>query len=169
MSDHDRSTDLARALKVLLGTAGAEAELDFGEIHQVATLAEAGVRSADAGLVLRFADGTTFRLTIRHPKEQMTMDDLEHAFIEGDRDVPQVRLADITEALMDVGSEIEVVMDEVAHTAYPTPEWLADRAAQLRQLQARQNELISTALGTVANIVPRPLLGTVAMPEDEQE
>ena len=97
------------------------------------------------------------------------MDDLEYAFMEGDLDVPQVRLADATEALMGVGSEIEAVMDEIAHTARPTPEWLADRAARLRQLQAQQNELISAALGTVADIVPRPLLGTVGMPEDARE
>ena len=97
------------------------------------------------------------------------MDDLEHAFIEGDLDVPQVRLADITEALLEVSARMEAVMDEVAHTARPTPEWLEDRAARLREMQAQQNELISAALGTVADIVPRPLLGTLAMPEDDQD
>ena len=97
------------------------------------------------------------------------MDDLDNAFIEGDLDVPQVRLADITEALMDVSARMEAVMDEIAHTARPTPAWLADRAARLREVQAQQNELISAALGTVADIVPRPLLGTVGMPEDERE
>ena len=70
MSDQDRTTELVRALTVLLNTAGAEAELDLGEIRQVVTLAEAGVASADAGLVLRFADGTTFHLTIRQIHER---------------------------------------------------------------------------------------------------
>ena len=70
MSDQDRTTELAKALKVLLGTAGADAELDLGEIRQVATLAEAGVQSTDAGLVLRFADGTTFHLMIRQIHER---------------------------------------------------------------------------------------------------
>ena len=70
MSDRDRTTNLAKALKVLLGTAGAEAELDLGEIRQVATLAEAGLQSTDAGVVLRFANSTTFHLTIRQIHER---------------------------------------------------------------------------------------------------
>ena len=70
MSDQNRSTDLAKALTVLLNTVGAEVELDLGEIRQVATLAKAGVHSADVGLVLRFADGTTFQLTIRQIHER---------------------------------------------------------------------------------------------------
>ena len=70
MSDRDRSAEFVRALTVLLNTAGAEAELDLGEICQVAALAEAGLQSADPGLVLRFADGTTFHLTIRQIHER---------------------------------------------------------------------------------------------------
>ena len=54
MSDQDRTTDLVRALTVLLGTAGAEVELDLGEIRKVATL----------------TDGATFHLTIRQIHER---------------------------------------------------------------------------------------------------
>ncbi len=52
------------ALQRLLQSAGAEAELEQGEIRQVATFEEAGVQTMDAGLVVRFADGAEYRLTV---------------------------------------------------------------------------------------------------------
>lgn len=64
------SYPFARALVRLLRTAGAEAELDAGEITRVKIEEDMYVVTADATVLLLFADRTEYHLTVRKVEKQ---------------------------------------------------------------------------------------------------
>lgn len=81
-----------------------------------------------------------------------TQTDLDQAFEEVDLDVSQVRIADLNEALQEASSSIEAVMEELSQTSEPAADWLTEHAALLRELQSRQDALITDTLGIVAGM-----------------
>jgi hypothetical protein len=64
------SYPFARALVRLLRTAGAEAELDAGVITRVEIEEDMNMVTADATLMLLFADRTEYHLTVRKVEKQ---------------------------------------------------------------------------------------------------
>ncbi len=84
-----------------------------------------------------------------------TQTDLDQAFIDFDLDVPQVRIADITNALMEIASSIEAVLEELSQTPEPAAGWLTENAALLRELRSEQDTLITNALDIVAEMTVR--------------
>ncbi len=80
------------------------------------------------------------------------MTDLDQAFIDFDLDVPQVRIADITNALMEIASSIEAVLEEISQSPEPTSEMLQEWANYLLGEKHQQDMLITNALGIVAEM-----------------
>jgi ElaB/YqjD/DUF883 family membrane-anchored ribosome-binding protein len=81
--------------------------------------------------------------------------DLDQAFIDYDLDVPQVKIADISAALMEVSANIEQVLDEISQSPAPTTEMLREWANYLLGEKHQQDRLITNALGIVAEMTVR--------------
>ncbi len=81
-----------------------------------------------------------------------TQTDLDQAFIDFDLDVPQVRIADITNALMEIASSIEAVLEEISQSPEPTDEMLREWSNYLLGEKHQQDTLITNALGIVAEM-----------------
>lgn len=78
--------------------------------------------------------------------------DLDQAFIDFDLDVPQVKIADINEALMEIASSIEAVLEEISQSPEPTDEMLREWTNYLLGEKHQQDTLITNALDIVAEM-----------------
>jgi uncharacterized protein YmfQ (DUF2313 family) len=82
----------------------------------------------------------------------ITQADLDQAFIDYDLDTPQVRIADINEALQEVSANIEALLEEISQSPEPTTEMLREWSDYLHGEKDQQDILIGNALGIMSDM-----------------